>query len=108
MLAGLRHHRLVCGDDQHDGVDAADAGQHVLDEPLVPRHVDESDRRLVVQAQAGKADVDGDAALFLLLQPVGVDAGQRLHQRRLAVIDVSGGADHDVSHGLHSGRIGVV
>ena len=49
VLAGLRHHRFVGGDDQHHGVDAADAGQHVLDEPLVARHVDEPDRRLVVQ-----------------------------------------------------------
>ena len=49
MLACLRHHRLVCGDDQHHGVDAADAAEHVLDEPLMARHVDEANRRLVVQ-----------------------------------------------------------
>ena len=107
MFAGLRHHRFVRGDDQHDGVDAADARQHVLDEPLVARHVDEADRRLVVQAEAGKADVDGDAAFLFFLQAVGVDAGQRLHQRRFAMVDVSGGADHDVSHSPHSGRIDV-
>ena len=42
VLAGLRLHRLVGGDHQHDEVDAADAGEHVLDEPLVSRHVDEA------------------------------------------------------------------
>ena len=41
VLARLRHHRLVGGDDQQHGVDAADPGQHVLDETLVSRHVDE-------------------------------------------------------------------
>ena len=41
----------------------------------------------------GVTEIDGDAAPLLLSQTVGVDAGQRLHQRRLAVIDVTGGAD---------------
>ena len=35
MLARLRHHPLVRRDDEHRDVDAADPGQHVLDEPLV-------------------------------------------------------------------------
>ena len=47
----------------------------------------------------GKAEVDGDAARLLLLEPVGVDAGQLAHQRGLAVIDVAGGAD---DHGAAS------
>ena len=47
----------------------------------------------------GKADVDGDAAALLFFQAVGVNAGQRLYQRGLAMVDVSGGADDD---GLHS------
>ncbi len=41
----------------------------------------------------GEAEIDGDAARLLLLQPVGVDAGQRPHQSGLAVIDMAGGAD---------------
>ena len=44
VLARLRHHRLVGGDDQHDAVDAADAGEHVLHEALVAGHVDERER----------------------------------------------------------------
>jgi hypothetical protein len=47
----------------------------------------------------GETDVDGDAALLLLLEPVGVDAGQRLDEARLAVVDVAGGTDDDVAHG---------
>jgi hypothetical protein len=43
-----------------------------------------------------EAEIDRDAALALLLQPIGVDAGQRLDERRLAVVDVAGGADDDV------------
>ena len=51
-------------------------------------------------AQIGvrEAELDGDAARFLFLQPVGVGAGQRLDQRALAVVDVTGGADQDRAH----------
>src|SRR5690606_11910982 len=40
-------------------------------------------------------EVDRHPALDFLLEAVGIDAGQRLHERRLAVVDVSGGADDD-------------
>ena len=46
----------------------------------------------------GEAEVDGDAAALLLFEAVGVDAGEGLDQRGLAVIDVAGGADDDVLH----------
>src|SRR5205823_1817630 len=65
-------------------------------EPLVPRHVDHADRlgdALRREIEVREAELDGDAALLLLLQAVGVDAGERAHQRGLAVVDVSGGAD---------------
>ena len=39
------------------------------------------------------AEVDRDAARLLLGQPVGVLAGERAHEPRLAVVDVAGGAD---------------
>ena len=56
--------------------------------------------RAVRRRHVGEAEVDGDAAGLLLLQPVGVDAGQRPDQRGLAVVDVAGGAD---DHGPGSG-----
>ena len=42
-----------------------------------------------------EAELDRDAALALLGQAVGVDAGQRLDQHRLAVVDVAGGAERE-------------
>ena len=47
--------------------------------------------------EVGEAQVDRDAARLLLGQAVGVDAGQRAHQRRLAVVDVARGADDHAS-----------
>ena len=101
MLARLRHHAVVGGDDQQHEIDAGRAGQHVVHEFLVARHVDEAEHGAVRRRQIGEAEIDGDAARLLLLQPVGIDAGQRPHQRGLAVIDMAGGAD---DHGAGSGR----
>ncbi len=102
VLAGLRLDGFVGRDDEQHQVDAAHAGQHVLDEALVAGHVHEAQPQVGRQLQVGEAQVDGDAAALLFLQAVGVDAGQRLDQRGLAVIDVAGGADDDVLHGAGS------
>ena len=77
VLARLRHHAFVGGDDEQREVDAADAGEHVLDEALVAGHVDDADLlRRSGSVQPGEAEVDGHAAVFLFLQAVGVDAGE--------------------------------
>ena len=67
----------------------------VLHEALVPRHVDEPTSFARRERQVREAELDGDAALLLLLEPIGVDAGQRAHERGLAVVDVPGGAEDD-------------
>ena len=103
VLLGLRHHAVVGGDDEQHEIDAVRAGEHVADEALVPRHVDDAGGAPVAEIEVRESEIDRDAALALLLQPVGVDAGERLDQRRLAVVDVAGGAE-DGGHG--SGRCG--
>ena len=100
MLAGLRHDAVVGGDHQQHEIDAGGAGQHVVDEFLVAGHVDEAEHGAVRRRQIGEAEIDGNAARFLLLEPVGIDAGQRAHQRGLAVVDMAGGSDdHDAGPG---------
>ena len=47
-----------------------------------------------------EAEVDGDAAQFLLRQTVGVAAGKRLHQRALAVVNMTGRGKNGVA-GFH-------
>src|SRR5438105_2760177 len=75
------------------------AGEHVLDEALVAGDVDDAEAE-VAEVEGGEADVDGDAAGLLLRQPVAVDAGEGLDERRLAVVDVAGGAQDQIAwHG---------
>ena len=93
VLARLGHHALVGRHDEHHRVDAADAGEHVADEVLMAGHVDDADVRATRQREPREAEVDGHAALALLAKPVGVDAGERADERRLAVIDVAGRPD---------------
>ncbi len=45
MLARLRHDAIVGGNDQQDKVDAARAGQHVVDELFMAGNVDETQYR---------------------------------------------------------------
>ncbi len=95
MLSGLGHDAFVSGHDQQSQVDAADAGQHVLDEALMAGHVDDADFAAAGQLEPGEAEVDGHAPVLLLLEAVGVDAGERPHQGRFAVVDVAGGTDDE-------------
>ena len=95
VLAGLRHHRLVGRDHQQHGVDAVGTGQHVAHEALVPGHVDEGGHDPGAELRVREAEVDRDPALLLLLEPVGIGAGERLDERALAVVDVAGGPDDE-------------
>ena len=93
MLARLGHHAFVGGDHEQREVDAADAREHVLDETLVSRHVDDADLFPAREREPGEAEVDRKTALLLLPQPVRVDAGEGLDERGLAVVNVAGSAD---------------
>ena len=100
----LRHGAVVGGHQQQGEVDAAGAGHHGVHQAFVAGHVDEADalrlrgRRGTAVArrhvQKGIAQLDADAALFLFGQAVGVHAGQRAHQRGLAVVDVARCSDN--------------
>ena len=96
VFASLRHDGIVGGDDEQGEIDAGRPGEHVLDEALVAGHVHdaEAERR---QIEVGEADVDGDAAGLFFGEAVAVDAGQRLDERGLAVVDVAGGAEDQVA-----------
>ena len=93
---------FVGGDDQQRDIDPADAGEHVLDEALVSRHIHDAGVASAGQRQPGEAKVDGHAARLLLGEAVGVDAGERGDERGLAVVDVAGGAD--AAHVILIGR----
>ncbi len=93
VLAGLRHHTIVGGHQQQREIDAGGAGQHGVHQALMPRHIDEADAHAARRIEEGIAQLDADAALLFFGQAVGVHAGERTHQRGLAVVDVAGGAD---------------
>src|SRR5689334_7479925 len=102
MLAGLRLDGFVGGDDHQHQVDAANAGQHVADKALVTWDVYETKTNFFSagsgELQVGKAEIDGDAPPLLFFQTVGIDAGEGFDQRRLAMVNVSGGAENDGFH----------
>ena len=102
MLPRLRLDRLVGRNHQQHQVDAAHSGEHVADEALVSRNVDKAQAQSLAvrgrQIRVREAEVNGDAAPLLFLQSVGIDSGQRLHQRGFAVVDVPRRAYNDGFH----------
>src|ERR1035438_1560571 len=99
MLHRLWHDALVGRDDEHDRRNATGAGEHVAYEQAVAGNVDKADpeRRSVegLHLERSEAEVDGYAAALLLGKPICVNACEGANQRRLAVIDVTGGPDDD-------------
>src|SRR5580698_10593969 len=72
-----------------------------MDETLVARNVDEAERRPRRRSHEGEPKIDGDAARFLFLEAIAIDSGQRPHQSRFSMIDMSGQSD---DHGCPSGE----
>ena len=95
VLPGLRH-GAVAGVNHQEGVlHGGNAGHHVVDEAVVPRHIDEAENAAAFPPLVGKAKVYGQAASPLLGQYVRVHAGQRLDEAGLAVVHMAGqGHDH--------------
>src|SRR5579864_660281 len=96
VLAGLRHNAVVGSDHEQAQIDARGPGEHVLDEALVARYIDDA-KAIVAQVQRSKANVDGDAAFLLFRQAVAIDAGERFHKRSLAVVDVARGPQDQIA-----------
>ena len=95
MLFRLRHWTVVGSDHQDRGVDSAGACQHVADESLVTGNIDEmyviSGRR----GELGKSQIDRHLAELFFSKSIGIGAGQNPDERRLTVIDMTGGANDE-------------
>ena len=57
VLLALGHPPFAGGDDEQRDVDRPHSGEHVLDEPLVAGHVDETD--LVPDGRVGEREARG-------------------------------------------------
>jgi hypothetical protein len=99
VLVRLRHDPVVRRDNEHSQVDTGRPGDHHPHETLVTRHVNDADDGLVGpvrgrQRQPGEAEFDRHPAGLFLRQAIGIDAGQRLDDRGLAVIDMARRAEN--------------
>ena|SRR5947209_20459921 len=101
MLLGLRLDTFIGGNHKQDQVYTADSGQHVANKTFVAGDVNESQAQQFAvwgcELKVGEANIYSDAAALLLLQAVGINAGERLNQRSFAVINVSGSANDDAA-----------
>ena len=61
------------------------------------RDIDNARARAVGQGEIREAEVDRDPALLFFLQAVGVVPRQRLNERSLAMVDMTGSTDDRMS-----------
>jgi len=101
VFARLWHHAVIGGDHQKREIDASGAGYHRMHQPLMAWDVNDSQGLAADHGRIGIAELDGDSAFLLLLEPVRIDAGQGAHQAGLAVVDVTGCADDHRPSVLH-------
>jgi hypothetical protein len=97
MFGGLRHPAAIRRDHEHHRRRRSGAREHGGHEALMAGHVDERDLLARRQRRPGEAQIECHTATLFLLPPVRLHPGERAHQRRLPVVDVTGGR-HDV-HG---------
>ena len=93
MFASLGPNRFVGSNAEQSHIDAKGTDEHIGNELLVSGHVHDRDAAYLGKIDVGKADVDGHSPGFFLGEPICVDAGQRLNQGSLAMIDMARGAD---------------
>ena len=96
MLLGLRHPAVVRRHHQQREIHCAHAGHHVFHKILMPRHI-HNPETVPGQFKMREAEVDGDATLFLFRQAVGIAASECLHQRALAMVNMTGRRENGVA-----------
>ena len=72
MFFRLWHDAVIRRHYQKDEINSGNAGQHVLDESFMPRHVNKPKNDVAFNFMIGKTEVNGQAALLFLRQTVGV------------------------------------
>src|SRR5580704_10585565 len=88
MLARLRLDRFIRRNHKKHQVYSRGASQHVANETLMPGHIYKTELHAIF-FQKSKPKINGYPAALLFRQPVRMGARQRLHERRLAVVDMS-------------------
>ena len=97
VLFRLGHDAVVRGYGEENEIDAMRAGEHVADKSFVSGNINDPGLCPARKVEISEAQIDGDPALFLLFEPVGILTGKGFDEACLAVVDVSGSTD-DVRH----------
>ena len=98
VLPRLGHHPFVGRDHQDHELHPAGPRDHRVDEPPMPRHVDEARVDSAAEVPRREPELDRDSAPLLLGETVGVAPRERADEARLAVVDVTGGAEDEAAH----------
>ena len=98
MLPGLGHDSLICRNDEKHHIHAGYSCRHIVDKPLMSRHVYDPGTPAIRKLKPGKSQIDGDPSPFFLFQTVCVSSGQCFDQCGFPVIDMPRSPDGHMPH----------
>ena len=101
MLARLRLDGFVRRNHQKYEINSGSASEHVSDEALMARYIDEAKTHAAFFEER-EAEIDRDASALFFFQAVRMRARQSFNECGFTVIDVTGCADDDaLPSGIH-------
>ena len=98
MFSCLRHDSLIRRDYKHDQIHPYHACNHIVDKTLMSRHVDNPCPVAVWKVEVGKSKIDRDPSSLLFFPSVCISSCQRLDQRRLSMVNMTGCSYDNVFH----------
>ncbi len=98
MLLRLRHDPFIRRNHKKHQIHTDHSCHHVIDEPLVPRYVDNAHTIAARQVKIREPEIDRDPSSLFFLPPVCIPSRQRLDQRRLAMIYMACCSYDDILH----------
>src|SRR5512133_902538 len=105
MLMRLRHDAVIGGNHEDYDVHAVSPGDHVADEIDVAGDIHDTHDAVVRQFARGEPEINRETALLFFGQRICFAAGEELDEGALPMVDVPGGAEHQVAaDGAHAAR----
>ena len=98
MLLRLRHDAFIRGDHQQHQIHTYYSGNHIVDESLMPRYINNSHTVSARKVKISESQVNSDPPSLLFLPAVRIPSRQRLDQRRLPVIDMACRTNNYILH----------
>jgi hypothetical protein len=100
MLARLGHYTFIGSNNEKHHIDTPSACYHMSYELFMTGDIDNANEEVIAETVMGKTKLRGNAPFLFLFEPVTIDAGQGLNERRFPMVDMPCCTDNDLFHSI--------